>query len=49
MLLQGISDPLLLRRAETEGMVRQIAILAMSNTLVGIVVVIFHNGFVKHL
>ena len=49
MLLQGISDPLLLRRAETEGMVRQIAILAMSDTLVGIIIVIFNYWFVKHL
>jgi hypothetical protein len=49
MLLQGISDSLLLRRAETEGMVRQIPILAMSNTLVGIIIVIFNYWFVKHL
>jgi hypothetical protein len=30
-------------------MVRQIAIFAMSNTLVGIVIVIFNYWFVKHL
>ena len=49
MLMQGISDPLLLGRTETEGMVCQIAILAMGDTLIGIVIVIFNNRFVKHL
>ena len=49
MLMQGISDPFLLRRAETERMVCQIAILAMGDALIGIVIVIFNNRFVKHL
>ena len=49
MLLQGISDPLLLGRAKTEGMVCQVAILAVSDALVGIVVVIFNYWLVKHL
>ena len=49
MLMQGISDPFLFRGTETEGMVCQIAILAVGDTLIGVVIVIFNNRFVKHL